>query len=66
MKLGRLGALLGEPLVGLPDQSPLTGERRPHVALMTNEERLGTGTLLKLLTTVKTQKSEPRKGIKRK
>jgi hypothetical protein len=33
---------------------------------MTNEEQLGTGTLLKLLTTVKTQKSEPRKGIKHK
>jgi hypothetical protein len=28
---------------------------------MTNKERLAAGTLLELLTTVKTQKSEPRK-----
>jgi hypothetical protein len=37
-KLGRLGALLGEPLVGFLDQSLLMDERRPHATLMTNEE----------------------------
>jgi hypothetical protein len=37
-KLGCLGALLGEPLVGFLDQSPLTDEHRPHTTLMTNEE----------------------------
>jgi hypothetical protein len=37
-KLSRLGALLGEPLVGFLDQSPLTEERRLNATLMMNEE----------------------------
>jgi hypothetical protein len=66
-KLGRLGALTGKPLVGLLDQSPLPGERRPHAALITNEKRLAAGTLLKLLTMVQTsKKSEPEKGNEKK
>jgi hypothetical protein len=60
-KLGRLGALLGEPLVSLLDQSTLTGERRPHATLVTNEERLVAGTLLELLTTVKPKNQNQRK-----
>jgi hypothetical protein len=36
-KLIRLSALLGQPLVGLLDQSLLTRKRRPHTALVVDE-----------------------------
>jgi hypothetical protein len=36
-KLIRLNALLGQPLVGILDQSPLARKRRPHAALMADK-----------------------------
>jgi hypothetical protein len=36
-KLIRLGTLLGLPLVGVLDQSPLTRKHRPHNALVANK-----------------------------
>jgi hypothetical protein len=37
VKLIRLSALLGQPLVGILDQSPLTRKRRPHTALVADK-----------------------------
>jgi hypothetical protein len=36
-KLSHLSALLGQPLVGILDQSPLARKRRPHAALVVDK-----------------------------
>jgi hypothetical protein len=36
-KLVCLSALLGQPLVGVLDQSPLMGKHRPHTALVVDK-----------------------------